>query len=399
MVVIDEADKKGMLNTIGGADYVSALSTMDVDLRNFPVYLGRVVDASTKFKLYKQTESIQRDILDNLSLNERAMPSNELVALAESMVMEVSMGLKGLEEPVSIATGLRERLEEFASCPVDVRGYTTGIPMLDKSLNGIFPGSLTVIAARQKGGKSTLMVNMAAHLVYDLNLPVLYVDTEMPTREVQTRLLSHLSSVPERNIVNGTFARDRDARARVDRACDKIESGMLLHKYYPGYTVEGLKSMARKYYARNGIKAFFFDYIKIPEMSGENAFKEYQILGNVTSALKDLAGQLDIPVVSAAQIKRSETGAQKTHFNDNDVADSDRIGRYCNNLLALARKSSKEIEEEGIDCGTHRLQILLSRSGVPLYRGIDLHCNFPTLSMRQADNQAHGNGAFEESKE
>jgi len=147
--------------------------------------------------------------------------------------------------------------------------------------------------------------------------------------------------------------------------------------------------MARRYHAREGIGAMFFDYIKVPEIAGSETMKEHQLLGNISTGLKDLGGQLDIPVVAAAQIKRGDTTAPKTRFHDTDVADSDRIGRYCNNLLAIGQKSKKEIEEDGLSCGTHRLQVLLSRAGTPSYHGIDLHCDLPTLTMRQAEHQSY----------
>ncbi len=398
MAVIDLAEKRQVLTSIGGPDYISALYSMDVDPRNFEVYVRQVLDASLKYQIYKEANYIQKDVVNNLG-SEDSLPASEVLALAETRLIDISMSVKGVEEAVNLGSDLRDRVAKLGDNPVDVRGIKTNIPLLDKALNGLAPGSLTVIAARQKGGKSTLMMNIASYMAYTLGMPILYVDTEMGREEVQTRMLAHLAGVPERAITNGKFINDNAYCTRVAKAVDRIESGLYLHKYYPGYTIEGLKSLVRKYHAREGIGAFFFDYIKIPELNGDNAFKEHQILGNVATALKDLAGQLNIPVISAAQIKRTETGTPKTHFNEMDVADSDRIGRYCNNLLALARKNPKEVEEDGLDCGTHRLQVLLARAGGTLYKGIDLDCHFPTLTMTQAVNQSNGIPNFDGEKE
>lgn len=390
MAVLDFADKKGVMEAIGGGDYIDALYRMEVDPRNFSVYVNLVLDSSVKYKIYREAGSIQNEVLQNVGNPEHNLSSSEVLARAETRIIDISMAMKGVEDAIDMKSGLRERLEELARDPVDVRGLSSGINLLDKAINGFAPGSLSVVAARAKAGKSTLLMNLASHMSLSLGIPVLYVDTEMSTKEQQTRLLAHVSQVPERAIVNGKFITDPNYCQRVERGCTKIENGLFLHKYYPGYTIEGLKSMVRKYHAREGIGAFFFDYIKIPELSGDNAFKEHQILGNVATALKDLAGTLDIPVISAAQIKRSETGNPKTYFHDSDVADSDRIGRYCSNLFALAKKNPKEIEEDGPSCGTHRLQVLLARAGGSLYKGIDLECSFPTLTMAQAQHQSNG---------
>jgi replicative DNA helicase len=388
MAIVDVAERKKLLDTFGGIEYVQALMSMPVDGKNINVYVGKVLDASLKYKLFMQAEYIQNDLVESV---ESETSSEAVIAKAEGRIINVSMASKRVEDAKDISEGLRDRVKELAENPVDIKGITSGVTLLDKALNGFAPGTLTVLAARAKAGKSTLLMNIASHMAFDLGLPILYIDTEMPTKEVQTRLLSHVSAVPERAIVNGKFINNESQNRRVNAACDRLEEGLMLHRYYPGYSIDGLISLARKYHARNKIAAVFFDYIKMPETSSREV-KESQELGKVATALKDLAGTLDIPVITAAQMKRgsSDKAAPKTLYSDQDVADSDKIGRYCNSLLALARKSQKEVEEDGVDCGTHRLQILLARGGGTLYRGIDINCHFPTLTMTQARNQSNG---------
>jgi replicative DNA helicase len=394
MAVVDVAERKGLLKSIGDMAYVQALMSMPIDGSNIGVYIGKVLDASLKYKLFMQAEYIQKDLLQSIDSEQS---SEEIIAKAEGRIIDVSMSSKRVEDAVDVSEGLRETLKKLAENPVEISGLTTGIHLLDKALNGLKPGTLTVLAARAKEGKSTLLMNIASHIAYDLGLPILYIDTEMRTVEVRTRLLSHISSVPERSIQTGKWIANDSYTRRVDAAMDKVERGQMLHRYYPGYSIDGLVSLARKYHAREGVAAIFFDYIKMPETNSRDA-KETQILGQVATALKDLAGTLNIPVITAAQMKRasnSDKSGPKTLYSDQDVGDSDKIGRYCDTLLALARKSQKEIEEDGLDCGTHRVQVLLARGGGTLYRGIDMSCHFPTLTMTQARNQSNGIPNFE----
>jgi len=115
-------------------------------------------------------------------------------------------------------------------------------------------------------------------------------------------------------------------------------------------------------------------------------FNETQTLGYITSSLKDLAGMLNIPVITAVQLNR--TGEGKSHISSDQIADSDRVLRYCNVLMALAPKLRKEIEEDGVACGTHRLQILDNRSGSSFYSGIDLMAKRPIITMEEATSQS-----------
>jgi replicative DNA helicase len=389
MAVVNEATDKGMLKLVGGAEYIDALMYNPVNPANLDVYLLKVLECSTKYKLYRRTEAIQDNILANVGPSDDVDPADILIAKAETDILEVSMAAKQVDDAINIASDLAEVLKSKQENPVDVMGLSSNIVLLDKAINGFTPGSLSVVAARQKGGKSTLLLNWATHIAFTQGIPVLYIDTELSTAEVQMRAVSHLSQVPERLVTNGKYIENEAMTSNVWRAHAVMGKGELFHKYMPGFTMEAVKSMVRKYHAREGIGAFFFDYIKLPETTGNDSFKEHQILGNIATGLKDLAGQLNIPVIAAAQIKRGDSANPKTRFHDSDVADSDRIGRFCTNLMAIGQKTKKEIEEDGLTCGTHRLQILLARSGTPNYYGIDMHCNLPTLTMKQAEHQAY----------
>jgi replicative DNA helicase len=398
MVICDVAEKKKMLKAIGEIEYIQSLKSMPIDSNNIGVYIGKVLDASLKYKLFMQAEYIKKDLIQSVIDEQNC---EEIIAKAEGRIINVSMSSKRVEDAVNVSEGLREAVKLRAENPVDISGLTTGIDLLDKALNGLKPGTLTVLAARAKEGKSTLLMNMAAHMAFEQGLPILYVDTEMRTIEVQNRLLSHVAAVPARSIENGKYILNEQHTRRVNSAFDTLEDGLMLHRYYPGYSIDGLISLVRKYHARDKVGAVFFDYIKMPESNSRDV-KETQILGQVTTTLKDLAGSLNIPVITAAQMKRSsnsDKSGPKTMYSDQDVGDSDKIGRYCDTLLALARKSQKEIEEDGMDCGTHRIQVLLARGGGTLYRGIDVNCHFPTLTMTQARNQSNGIPNFEGEKE
>jgi hypothetical protein len=240
-----------------------------------------------------------------------------------------------------------------------------------------------------------MLLNWAKHIAYDQGQPVLYVDTEMSTREQQLRLLSLMSSVPERDIKTNKFQDDPQTLTDVRFAQSIKDTGLILHKYYPNFTPEGVAALTRKYHHQGKVKCLFFDYIKLPDADLQlmSNVKEYQALGYLTVALKNLAGQLQIPVVTAVQLNRE--GANKGHVSSANFADSDRILRYANTLLGLAAKPKKEqIEmeekygrERAHAAGTHRVQILDTRAGGTNYEGIDIYFRKEILTMREAEEQ------------
>ena len=405
--ILTQSSAMNMDDKIGGYDYVNALFDKSVDPNNIEFYIKKVIDASTKFKIIKASTEIQ-DLTDqNRILSSDTLDAETIVGHAQERFLQISVESNKGTDAVDISEGLAELVEEAKSAPTKVRGLETGFPLLDVAINGLEPGTLTVLGARPKAGKSATLMNMAKHMAYQTDHPILYLDTEMSTKEQQFRLLAILSGVPEKEIKNGTYATNPEWDHAVDEALQIARSGKILHKYYPDFTAEGVSALTRKYKHQHNIGCLIFDYIKLPDADLQQIgkVKEYQALGYLCVALKNLAGQLEIPVLTAAQIGRE--GANKGHVTATDFADSDRILRYANTLLGLAPKTKdemKKLEEQygrdaAIAMGTHRLQILDTRAGGTNFGGIDMYFRKQILTMQESRTQLRdlmkGNGEEE----
>jgi hypothetical protein len=157
--------------------------------------------------------------------------------------------------------------------------------------------------------------------------------------------------VKEREIKHGGYT--EETYNKIKSAKKLIKKGLLFHEYLPGYSVDKVVSLYKKYKLQKDLGLIVFDYLKEPDSSSlDRQRKEYQILGDVTSKLKDLSGQLDIPAVTAVQLNR-----------DHDIADSDRIARYGDVIALWSAREKEEIEAGGLDCGSHKLWIKDTRRG------------------------------------
>ncbi len=393
--ILSQASAMKVEELIGGYDYINALFEKFIDPETIGFYINRVLDASIKLKVLQAADNINDLTYKNKSLTEETLTADDIVNHAQQEFLKISIESKKDADAVNIADGIPALLEEARSNTSDIMGLPTGFDLLDKTINGLEPGTLTVVGARPKVGKSTLLMTWARHLAYKSGMPALYIDTEMSTREQQFRLLSMLSSVPEREIKNGTYFQDEQKADAVREAEEITQSGLIMHKYYPDFTPEGVSALARKYYHQFGISCLIFDYIKLPDadlrMIGN--VKEYQALGYLSVALKNLAGQLEIPVVTASQLNRES--ANRGYVSSANFADSDRLLRYANTLLGLACKTKKEMiefeeaygKDALLNAGTHRLQVLDTRAGGSNYGGIDIRFRQEMLHMKEAPLQ------------
>lgn len=377
-MLIAEATAEGVLESLGGIQYLQTISNINVAQKNFDVYLSSVFEAATKYKLY----SLMTGKVDQIEQNAKdGVSSSDLLSSVEADILDLSMSGLSINEPINLGEGLAEYIEELKDKKIELSGVSTGYPILDKQIDGMVPGTLQVIAARKKMGKSTFLTNIALHVAYRLRLPVLYVDTELSFNEWRSRALAAISGVRERDIKHGNY--DTVTCSKLTKILELVEKGKLFHEYMPGYSVDKLVALYKKYHYKEKIGLIVFDYLKEPDSTSvDRQRKEYQLLGDVTTKLKDLAGQLNIPALTAVQLNR-----------DNDVADSDRIARYADIVCHWGVRDAKEIEEGGLACGSHKLEIRdTRRGGATSDKGIGYKFFKDTLSIKEVaiDKQYFG---------
>ena len=373
-LITNEATHDGVIKDIGGYDYVNAVIGMDISDTNVQYYIDKVLDASTKFQLYMRLQNGLTKI-GNEATNDD-VSSTDLLGLVGKDVMDLSLKSKAVKEATNLSDGLDEYIEERRNNPIEFCGISTGYKILDKRIDGLVPGTLTVICARPKLGKSTFLCNIGAHVAYRLLKPVLYVDTEMPFDQWRSRILSMMSGVDERRIKHGGYT-DQEY-FNIQQAADLIKKGNLFHEYMPNYSVDKLAAIYNKYKHVEDIGLAVFDYIKEPPGgSKDKNRKEHQLLGDVTTALKDMSGELQIPFLCANQLNRQY-----------DIADSDRILRYADVLMFFKHREIEEMDRGGIRSGGHKLVITNSRrGGTTPEEGIGYEFLKRTLRLSEAEVQ------------
>lgn len=343
-----EAQSAGVFYNIGGYEYVQSIENMILSKDNFDMYLNNVLEASTKFQLFLKLNEGVSSVMANAK---KGLASADLIGSIESSVLDLSTRSRSIGEPRNLADGLREYVEEKSEKRVEMIGISTGYPILDKQIDGLVPGTLMIVSARKKMGKSTFLSNIAAHVALIDRIPTLYIDTEMSFGEWRDRMVSHMSNVPERTVKHGGYT--PEDKAKILKCVDVIEGAELYHEFMPGYSLDKIVALYKKYKVTHNIGFGVFDYLKEPDSSSlERQRKEYQVLGDVTTKLKDLAGTLDIPFATAVQINRS-----------GDIADSDRIARYGDVIAQWMLKEEDEYEHGGDEGGRYKLVIRDSRRG------------------------------------
>ena len=209
------------------------------------------------------------------------------------------------------------------------------------------PGELVLIHAKYKQGKSAFLMNEAVHKLRN-GVPVLVVDSEMSTRQYTERLLAHISGVSNKKIKNGTY--NAEEKQQVQEAFEWLKRQNFVHIYDPGMTMDKLYSICKMLKRKIGLSFVVYDYLK--DNSGSSS-EIYNALGAKCDFLKNkIAGELDMPVLSAAQLNRA-----------GDIADSYKINMYLSVAIKWGYKTQEMQVRDGIECGNMYAKIYINRLG------------------------------------
>lgn len=386
MEVMTDKSMRKVVEEFGGIEYLEILSTARANVNNLDIFCQKLKQAYTRFQLCQICDDTKDFVLTDKA---EVLNPSEIIGQHENMVAELSNNVQQTKDIYKMGKDTEYVLEQRAENPNTVPGLEVGWNKFDYYTNGGQAGDLIMLCARAKTGKSTTLTNWAVKLGIEDKIPILYFDTEMSAREQEDRILSILSGVPHKEIMNGMYCLDtengkaEDKKKRIRYAIQKMQEGNYYHIYMPNFTIEKVNAVAKKFKIQNNIQAIFFDYLKFPSSQVANlkSVQEWQMLGYIASGLKDLAGTLKVPVYSGCQENRSNLDSDRK--DERNVGGSDRILQLATKLIFLSNKPEEQIiKEEGL-LGNQKLYIAYQRNGESDCPVIDINFNRATLTQKE----------------
>jgi replicative DNA helicase len=310
---------------------------------------------------------------------------SEIIGIAENSVLEFAQTLdKSDNEPENIGDDLQDHLQYLIDNPKTKMGFSTGYSSFDDAIGGgLRRGTVSVIGARAKIGKSMLADNIALHLTKTVGIPVLNLDTEMRKEDHQYRCLGILTEVGITEIETGQFGKNVDKRQRVLAAQKEISKLQYHNKNVGGLSFEEQMSIARRWLVKTpGLRldgtandcVVIYDYIKLMTSDSlSKTIQEYQQLGFMMTGLHNFALKYNIPILAFIQLNRDGITKEST-----DVASgSDRIIWLCSNFSIFKEKSEEEIvQDKNKRQYNRKLVPIISRHGAGLKPGDYINVEF-----------------------
>jgi replicative DNA helicase len=264
---------------------------------------------------------------------------------------------------VSLYDSLLDLAEERGNNPIEEIGLATPFSEFNRLYGGFRNKNLYIIASRAKAGKSTILGEIAAGVSKMHNIPVLIMDTEMSTQEIQFRTIAAKTGVPLWYVETGNWRKNPDMVKQIREGLKDVKNQFKVDHYAIGNkSIQEIVSIARRWYLKRvgrGNKCLIiFDYIKMMDKLSYNQ-QEFQLMGEKVDTLKKLAEELDCPIVTAVQNNRSgitnNREVSEIADDESSIGISDRITWYATYVGIFRRKVAEEIQLDTPESGTHKL--------------------------------------------
>ena len=351
-------------------EYLELLNASNFSKENLPTFAIQVKKLSVVRDLhqrYKDASSYIENIKGTESLS-------DIIATAEGQIVDFVTGIDSGNQLKNLSNNIEEYVELMLEREeVDQIGIPTGFPLWDNAIGGgLRRGTISVIAARPKQGKSLMALNMARNIA-KRQIPVLYLDTELTESYQKDRLLSLTSGCPIRKLETGKFKHYNELIEKLRNAGKEIKDYKFYYESIAGMSHTEALALARRWIVKNvGFNengeandcVIIYDYMKLT--SGNQLTKvtpEYILLGLMLTDMHNFAVKYSVPFLGFVQVNREGIDNDDTSI----IAGSDRILWLCSNMSVMRNKDETDIEMgSSWESGNKKLSVLETRHGAGL---------------------------------
>ncbi|WP_130945727.1 DnaB-like helicase C-terminal domain-containing protein [Klebsiella quasipneumoniae] len=360
LTLFDALESKGLVEQVGGFAYIGQIAKNTPSAANIVAYAASVREsAMERYGIQRMTEATE------LLYARNGMSATEKYEAIQSIFTQLTDHSKtgsrrGARTLADVADDWIAEVEKRFDPNQRSRGLSTGIKSLDVMLEpkGLVRGSLFVIGARPKMGKTTLYSQLALNCAINEKLPSIMFSLEMPDKQILERMIGQASGVNTDIFYRGA-GRDEEFAIANARLAEMVESQNLYIDDTPGASLSHIIAECRRIKRERGkVGMVLVDYLTL--MAAEKADRNDLAYGLITKGLKNLAKELDCVVVLLTQLNRElEKRANKRPL-PSDSRDTGQIEQDCDYWLGIYREGAYD---ESYPQGDTELLLRLNRHG------------------------------------
>jgi replicative DNA helicase len=234
-------------------------------------------------------------------------------------------------------------------------GIASGLRDLDQKMGGLQPSDLIIIAGRPSMGKTALATNIAFNIArararslsgrpelapadpgHD-GAVVGFFSLEMSAEQLATRILSEQAGIPSEKIRRGMI--DESDFKRLVEVSQEMAAIPLFIDQTGGIAIGQLAARARRLKRQHGLGLIVVDYLQLLTGSSRRASEgRVQEVSEITTGLKALAKELNVPIVALSQLSRAVENREDKRPQLADLRESGSIEQDADVVMFVYRE-------------------------------------------------------------
>ncbi len=331
----------GQLEACGGLAYLANMITGVAVATSIRHYAELIREAAVRRAIIQAANEAM-----TMAYEAEAAPQKVIDGLQQFILGIPQVGRRGFVPVAEYANAAYQQIDEVSHHRRTVTGLDTGLRTLNRYTQGLQPGSLSLIAGRPGHGKSSLAQNIVDHSVLRRGRRVGVFSLEMSGLEVAKRSICSEAPLDSYAIPAGGLN-----WFRIQEVCQSLSSAALWIDESSGLSITQLQTRARKLALEHKIEFLVVDYLQLMSGTGKKGQNREGEIREISSGLKALAKELNIPILALSQLNREmEKTGRKPILSD--LRESGSLEQDADLVLFIWREDMRDPrpENEGKAC-------------------------------------------------
>nr|WP_295928615.1 replicative DNA helicase [uncultured Dyadobacter sp.] len=343
LTVTSKLRSTGELELIGGASYIMELTSKVNSAANIEFHARIISQAYIKRELIKVASEIQRDAFEDTTDVFRLLDKTEqsLFQISESNIK------KNYADMGALMRQALAELDQKKNNKDGLTGVPSGFSALDRLTSGWQKTELMILAARPGMGKTAFVVSSLRNAAVDFNMPVAIFSLEMSSVQLVNRLISAEAEIDSEKIRKGSLAPHE--WEQLHHRIHRLTNAPIYIDDTPALSVLELRAKCRRLKAQHDIQMIVIDYLQLMtgDTGGKSPGNREQEIAMISRSLKNLAKELDVPVIALSQLSRAvETRGGEKRPQLSDLRESGSIEQDADMVIFLYRPEYYGITED-----------------------------------------------------
>ena len=297
MTVTDRMRSRETLESVGGPAFLVGLTANVASAAHVEYHARIVAQKHLARELIAFASQVENGAFDETN------DVDDLLQEAEKHLFEISQ--RNVKREVlqidPILGRAVEQMQLASQRESGLSGLSSGFTGIDSITSGWQNSDLIIIAARPAMGKTAFVLSMALNIAL-ANNPVAVFSLEMSSLQLVNRLISNVCEMPGDKIKSGRLSRME--WNQLTHRMARLQGAPLYVDDTSGLSIMELRTKARRLVREHGVRMIIIDYLQLMTAGGLNLGSREQEVSTISRSLKQLAKELDIPVVALSQLNR-----------------------------------------------------------------------------------------------